>query len=78
MADIGQVVGALREIEGVRSVSFADGMFRVGCDRDAAPEIARVLIEAGYGLSLLQKKRYGLDEIYHRYFEGGEAYGKTA
>lgn len=61
----------LRRVEGVRSVSFGGGTFRVGCDRDNAPAIARAVIEAGFGLTLLQKKRYGLDEIYHRYFEGG-------
>jgi len=69
---------SLRRIEGVASVSFADGMFRVGCDGDHAPAIARAVIDRGYGLTLLQKRKYGLDEIYHRYFEGGSTYGKTA
>ncbi|HWB94730.1 MAG TPA: ABC transporter ATP-binding protein, partial [Puia sp.] len=69
---------SLRRIEGVGSVSFAGGMFRIGCDRDNAPAIARTVVNAGYGLMVLQKKSYGLDEIYHRYFEGGGPYGKTA
>jgi len=68
----------LRGIDGVASVGFADGVFRVGCVRDISPAIARAVIDAGYGLTHLQKKRHGLDEIYHRYFEGGVSYGKTA
>ena len=69
---------SIRGMEGVGSVSFTEGTFSIGCDRDNAPRIARVVVDAGYGLMLLQKKKYGLDEIYHRYFEGGGAYGKTA
>lgn len=69
---------SLRRLEGVNSVSFADGAFRVGCLRDNAPAIARTVVDAGYGLTLLQKKRHGLDEIYQRYFEGGGPYGKIA
>jgi ABC-2 type transport system ATP-binding protein len=69
---------AMRRMEGVATVTFADGTFSIGCDRDNAPGIARIVVDAGYGLMLLQKKKYGLDEIYHRYFEGGSTYGKTA
>lgn len=69
---------ALRRVAGVRSVDFEGGTFRVGCDCDNAPAIARAVMDAGFGLTLLQRKRYGLDEIYHRYFEGGGIYGKTA
>jgi len=72
------LVESLRRIEGVGSVSFAGGMFRIGCNSDKAPFIARTVVDAGYDLMLLQKKKYGLDEIYHRYFQGGESYGKSA
>jgi len=69
---------AIRRIEGVRSVGFSDGILRVGCVNDQSPVIARAVFEAGYDLTFLQKRRYGLDEIYHRYFQEKEPYGKTA
>ncbi len=72
------LLSTLRQVEGVSSVSFAGGAFRIGCSRDATSAIARAVIQSGYGLTHLQKKIYGLDDIYHRYFEGGESYGKTA
>lgn len=68
---------AMHRMPGVTSVGLADGIFQIGCDRDNAPAIARTVIDAGYGLTLLRKKRYRLDEIYHRYFEEGGSYGKT-
>lgn len=75
--DASALAESLRHVRGVASVSFAGGAFRLGCDRDNAPAIAKAVIDAGYGLTMLHKKTYGLDDIYHRYFEGG-AYGKTA
>ncbi|GIP57456.1 ABC transporter ATP-binding protein [Paenibacillus woosongensis] len=44
----------------------------VGSDTDCSDAIARMIIEDGVALFGLQRKEYGLDEIYHRYFEGGE------
>jgi ABC-2 type transport system ATP-binding protein len=68
----------ISRVEGVGSVRFSGGMFRIGCNRDATSAIAGMVIRSGYGLTHLQKKVYGLDDIYHRYFEGGESYGKSA
>jgi len=68
----------IRRIEGVGSVGFAEGILRVGCVNDPSSAIARAIFDAGYDLTLLQKTRYGLDEIYHRYFQERETYGKTA
>ena len=76
--DLMPLTDTIRGIEGVSSVSFADGILRVGCDNDRSPLIARAVFEAGYDLTLLQKNRHGLDEIYHRYFQESEPYGKTA
>ncbi|WP_019636828.1 ABC transporter ATP-binding protein [Paenibacillus fonticola] len=44
----------------------------VKSDTDCSDTIARTLVEAGVSLFSLERKQYGLDEIYHRYFEGGE------
>ena len=42
------------------------------CTRDTTSEIAKAIVESGEKLNYLNKKVYGLDDIYYRYFEGGE------
>ncbi len=59
----------LKDIEGVISVNRNEGFFEVGCSRDAAADIARVIIDCGADLKHLQKKEYGLDDIYNHYFK---------
>jgi ABC-2 type transport system ATP-binding protein len=44
----------------------------IGCSRDATHEIAKAIVGSGAGLNYLYKKEYGLNDIYNRYFEGGE------
>lgn len=62
---------ALENIEGVMKVELKENKFTIGCSRDATNDIARIIIESGAGLSFLNKREYGLDDIYNRYFEGG-------
>lgn len=60
-----------KKIEGVKNVSWNNTTVKITCYRDVTPEIARVVINSGIGLNYLNKKEYGLDDIYYRYFEGG-------
>ena len=60
----------LKNIQGVISTNVKNNVVRIGCSFDLTPDIARVIIESGAGLSFLHKKEYGLDEIYNRYFGG--------
>lgn len=76
--DIDSLTELFRQIPEVRSVSHTGEIFRIACTRDQTSAVARTVVTHGYSLNLLQKKRYGLDEIYHRYFENGGTYGKTA
>lgn len=62
----------LTKLEGVLSVRINDNIFQIGCSHDATPDIARAIVESGAGLKYLNKKEYGLDDIYNRYFEGGK------
>ena len=62
----------VKDINGIISVDIKDDVILIGCSRDASSDIARALVEARAGLNYLNKKEYGLDEIYYRYFEGGE------
>lgn len=39
--------------------------------RDLTTEAAGIVIQSGAQLQSIRRKQYGLDEIYHRYFEGG-------
>ncbi|WP_308639716.1 ABC transporter ATP-binding protein [Paenibacillus silvisoli] len=41
------------------------------CKRDLTTEAAGILIRHGARLHTIRRKQYGLDDIYHRYFEGG-------
>jgi ABC-2 type transport system ATP-binding protein len=63
------VKAMLQDIDGVVTVNTHPGAFHVGCSRDAASEIARVIVESGVALRHLQKKEYGLDDVYNHYFK---------
>ena len=62
----------IKNVDGVISVDIKNDLIHIGCSRDATSDIARVFVERGAGINYLRKKEYGLDEIYYRYFEGGE------
>ena len=62
----------LNETEGVLSVKQHDCLLRIGCSSDLTETIAHQIVETGIGLQSLHKKEYGLDDIYNRYFQGGE------
>lgn len=63
----------LSPVEGVADIQFKDGLFQLECTCDLSATIAKKLVNAGFGLTYLNKKEYGLDDIYNRYFEGGIA-----
>jgi len=67
-----KLVENLKNINGTIGIKIKDNIFQIGCSQDITTEIARVIIESGAGLNYLNKKEYGLDDIYNRYFEGGE------
>ncbi len=62
----------LRKIDGVNAIQIKDEVFQIDCSRDTTHEIAKVIVESGAKLRYLNKKEYGLDDIYYRYFEKGE------
>ena len=69
----GKLQQAISNIEGVNTVRVEDNIFHIGSSRDVTPAVAEVIVTSGAGLTSLQKKEYGLDDIYNRYFEGGES-----
>lgn len=67
-----------KETDALEAASRAEGVVTVrvtGTD-DIAAELAASVVGSGAALLGLRPLRYGLDEIYHRYFEGGERIGE--
>ncbi len=59
----------VKQIQGVTDVLLQENQFTIEATRDIAPELSQFFVNAGYGLHYLSKKEYGLDDIYHQYFQ---------
>jgi ABC-2 type transport system ATP-binding protein len=68
---INAVIHTLEQIDGVNSIHRDAGLLLAECSRDLTAEIAGAVIRTGVGLTSLNSREYGLDDIYYRYFEGG-------
>jgi ABC-2 type transport system ATP-binding protein len=66
------LTGILKNIEGIIAVNLKNDVFQIDSSRDSTSEIARAIVGSGAGLNFLNKKEYGLNDIYYRYFEGGQ------
>jgi ABC-2 type transport system ATP-binding protein len=62
----------LTHIDGIIAVKLNNDLFQIECSRDLTTDIASAIVESGAGLNYLNRKEYGLNDIYYRYFEGGE------
>lgn len=66
----------LKEIESIKGVVHIEKVstesFICYCEIDLSAEIAEKIVSSGAKLYMLNRKDFGLDEIYHRYFEGRE------
>ncbi len=65
------LVAAIKEHEYVTRVERDRHRLLIFCRQNASGEIANIIVNYGAGLNHLSQHDYGLDEIYHRYFEGG-------
>ncbi|MBQ4913803.1 ABC transporter ATP-binding protein [Maribacter sp. MMG018] len=59
----------MEEMEGVAQVQMHDGRFVITSKKDMSVPVSRLVVNSGYGLHSLSKKEYGLDDIYHQYFQ---------
>ncbi|MBO8163358.1 MAG: ABC transporter ATP-binding protein [Brevibacillus sp.] len=64
------LIDKLRQIDGVSRVEQDGEKLAVHCLKDVTAVISRTIVESDAALLHLTQKEYGLDEIYHRYFEG--------
>ena len=64
----------LNKVEKIKDVNrveeVAENEINIYCKKNITSRLARMFLEAGVDLHHFSKKDYGLDEIYHRYFEG--------
>lgn len=59
---------ALR-LPSVKKVTLSGNVAEIAGDEDITPEIVRFFVGRQLDITGVQRKNYGLDEIYHRYFE---------
>lgn len=60
---------ALLQLPSVQEVSTNYHHIWVSGNEDVTPDIVRFLVEKGYPVTGVQKKEYGLEDIYQKYFE---------
>lgn len=64
----------LNKVEKIKDVNrveeVAENEINIYCKKNITSRLARMFLEAGVDIDHFSKKDYGLDEIYHRYFEG--------
>lgn len=63
---------SLLNIDGVEAVHTDRDPWELVCNRNVSAEVAQAVISTSGELKHLSTKDYGLDEIYRRYFRGGE------
>jgi ABC-2 type transport system ATP-binding protein len=72
-ADVKRVLGSVAGVERVERDDRDPRLWLVGADRDVREEIARALVSGDLSLRQLRRSGDELDNIYHRYFQEGEA-----
>lgn len=65
----GTLLQELESREDIRRVEAEGDTLTLSCNQDITPEVVRLLVEKGLGVTGVHRKQYGLDEIYQRYFE---------
>lgn len=66
-----EFIESLTEIEGINRINQRSAStLEIYCQENITTHIAKKIIKSGAELHAITRKDYGLDEIYHRYFEG--------
>jgi len=61
--------GELQQLGEVQKISITDNVIEISCHQDITPTIVRFFVNKGLDVMGVQKKEYGLDDIYQKYFE---------
>lgn len=70
-----QMEQILGQIDAIESITLLNGIFQISTSKNLVAEIARAVVKSGASLTYLNRKEYGLDDIYYRYFERGVNHG---
>ncbi len=62
----------LAKLENVTNVTVEEQSIEVSCSDDVTPDVVRFLVHKGVNITGVHRKEFGLDEIYHRYFENNQ------
>lgn len=65
-----ELVAALEALDGVREVRSDGDRLMIACDEDVRGDIARTIVGQGAELLELRRRRFTLEDIYLRYFQG--------
>lgn len=57
------------QLDSVQKVTVEGYDLYMSCSRDVTPDIVRFFVAKGYDIKGVQKKAYGLDDIYQKYFD---------
>jgi ABC-2 type transport system ATP-binding protein len=69
-----KLIQKILELPDISKLNQENDKLEIYCKSDVTPTIARILIQNGALLNHISKRNYGLEEIYHKYFEGNELY----
>ncbi|MEB3101009.1 ABC transporter ATP-binding protein [Ferviditalea candida] len=70
-----ELLRSLQNMPEILRIELRNGLLQLGCTQDITGVLAKMIFDSGSTLVHLHKKQIGLDEIYHRYFEGRETVG---
>ena len=56
-------------LRGVQKISTENDTIDITCNADVTPDIVRFFVDNGYDVMGVQRKEYGLEDIYQKYFE---------
>ncbi|HRE52714.1 MAG TPA: ABC transporter ATP-binding protein [Flavitalea sp.] len=68
----GEHIEALKALDVVKQITIDKNLVEVSCSEDITPDVVRLFVQKGLNITGVRKKEFGLDEIYHRYFENNQ------
>lgn len=60
------------KLRSVQHTQVNNTTIELSCTEDVTPDIVRFFVQKGLNITGVHKKEFGLDEIYHRYFENNQ------
>ncbi len=70
--NISELTKIIQKLKGISKVNYKENKYFIESDIDLTSDIAKIIVENDFQLISLNKKEYGLDDIYNKYFEGGK------